>query len=81
MTLKRTISITALPSLADDRNHPHFVPAPCQSACPVGTDAPSYIGYAEGKWAEAFEAITATNPFSAISRPRLRRAVRTSLSA
>ncbi|MFQ5957956.1 MAG: FAD-dependent oxidoreductase, partial [Alphaproteobacteria bacterium] len=45
----------------------HFVPAPCQVACPVGTDAPSYIAYIwEGKFAEAFEAITATNPFSSI---------------
>ncbi|MDX1513541.1 MAG: FAD-dependent oxidoreductase, partial [Gammaproteobacteria bacterium] len=45
----------------------HYVPAPCQVACPVGTDAPSYIGYIwEGKLEQAFEAITATNPFSSI---------------
>ena len=45
----------------------HFVPAPCQVACPVGTDAPSYIGLIwEGKFEEAFEAITVTNPFSSI---------------
>ncbi|WP_421696245.1 FAD-dependent oxidoreductase [Aestuariivirga sp.] len=51
----------------DDSQDPHFVPAPCQVACPVGTDAPSYIGYIwEEKFAEAFEAITATNPFSSI---------------
>ena len=51
----------------DDTQDPHFVPAPCQVACPVGTDAPSYIGYIwEEKFAEAFEAITATNPFSSI---------------
>lgn len=51
----------------DDSADPHFVPAPCQVACPVGTDAPSYIGYIwEEKFAEAFEAITATNPFSSI---------------
>ena len=57
-----------LPSeMADDTADRHFVPAPCQVACPVGTDAPSYIGYIwEGKFAEAFEAITATNPFSSI---------------
>ncbi len=68
MTIKkRIISITAAPDLMDDQHDQHYVPAPCQTACPVGTDAPSYIGYAwEGKWAEAFEAITATNPFSAI---------------
>jgi NADPH-dependent glutamate synthase beta subunit-like oxidoreductase len=53
--------------LADDTGDLHFVPAPCQIACPVGTDAPSYIAYIwEGKYAEAFEAITATNPFSSI---------------
>ncbi|MFQ5783224.1 MAG: FAD-dependent oxidoreductase [Alphaproteobacteria bacterium] len=52
---------------ADDTADPHFVPAPCQVACPVGTDAPSYIAYIwEGKFHEAFEAITATNPFSSI---------------
>jgi NADPH-dependent glutamate synthase beta subunit-like oxidoreductase len=57
-----------LPSeMADDTADTHYVPAPCQVACPVGTDAPSYIGYIwEGKFAEAFEAITATNPFSSI---------------
>lgn len=67
MAAKRIISITALPDLHDDRDDPHYVPAPCQTACPVGTDAPSYIGYAwQGQWEEAFEAITATNPFSAI---------------
>lgn len=36
-------------------------------ACPIGTDAPSYIAYIwEGKTEEAFEAITATNPFSSV---------------
>ena len=53
--------------LRDDIEDLHFVPAPCQVACPIGTDAPSYIGYIwEEKYAEAFEAITATNPFSSI---------------
>ena len=51
----------------DDTSDAHFVPAPCQVACPVGTDAPSYLAYIwEGKYEEAFEAITATNPFSSI---------------
>ncbi len=45
----------------------NYVPAPCQVACPIGTDAPSYIAYIwEGKIEEAFEAITATNPFSSV---------------
>jgi NADPH-dependent glutamate synthase beta subunit-like oxidoreductase len=44
-----------------------WIPAPCQKACPVGTDAPSYIGLIwEGKYEEALEAITATNPFSSV---------------
>lgn len=52
---------------ADDTRDVHFVPAPCQVACPIGTDAPSYIAYTwEGKLEEAFEAITATNPLSSI---------------
>jgi glutamate synthase (NADPH) small chain len=51
----------------DDVPDVHYVPAPCQVACPIGTDAPSYIGYIwEGKLEEAFEAITATNPFSSV---------------
>ncbi|MCY4407565.1 MAG: hypothetical protein OXC15_14440, partial [Rhodospirillaceae bacterium] len=56
-----------LAELPDDTADAHFVPAPCQIACPVGTDAPSYIAYIwERKFEEAFEAITATNPFSSI---------------
>ncbi len=51
----------------DDVLDTHFVPAPCQVACPIGTDAPSYLAYIwEGKLDEAFEAITATNPFSSV---------------
>ena len=53
--------------MADDVPDVNFVPAPCQVACPIGTDAPSYLAYIwEGKIEEAFEAITATNPFSSI---------------
>lgn len=60
-------SITATPDLADDTADIHYVPAPCQVACPIGTDAPSYIAYIwEGKNEAALEAISATNPFSAI---------------
>ena len=56
-----------LAELPDDTADAHFVPAPCQIACPVGTDAPSYIAYIwERRFEEAFEAITATNPFSSI---------------
>ena len=31
------------PELVDDTDDLHFVPAPCQVACPIGTDAPSYL--------------------------------------
>jgi len=55
------------PGFRDDTADAHFVPAPCQVACPVGTDAPSYIAQIwDGNYTEAFEAITATNPFSSI---------------
>ncbi|MBM3676464.1 MAG: FAD-binding protein, partial [Actinobacteria bacterium] len=51
----------------DDTPDVNFVPAPCQVACPIGTDAPSYIAYIwEGEIEKAFEAITATNPFSSV---------------
>ena len=53
--------------LPDDTSDIHFVPAPCQIACPVGTDAPSYIAHIwDGEFEKAYEAITATNPFSSI---------------
>lgn len=57
----------APPDYEDHTSDAHFVPAPCQAACPVGTDAASYIAYIwEGQFKEAFQAITATNPFSSI---------------
>ena len=65
--LQRIAVPDAPPDYEDDTRDLHYVPAPCQVACPVGTDAPSYIAYIwEGRHAEAFEAITATNPFSSI---------------
>jgi len=66
-TLDRIVGTEAPAEYHDDVSQPHYVPAPCQVACPVGTDAPSYLAYIwEEKWPEAFEAITATNPFSSI---------------
>ena len=60
-------AVTLATALRDDTDDLHFVPAPCQQACPIGTDAPSYIGMIwEGKLEEAFEAITATNPLSSV---------------
>ncbi|MCP4472601.1 MAG: FAD-dependent oxidoreductase [Gammaproteobacteria bacterium] len=65
--IKTEFSITARADLQDDTGDIHYVPAPCQVACPIGTDAPSYIAYVwEGRNEEALEAINATNPFSAI---------------
>ena len=65
--LNRILVPQAPPGYADATGDTHFVPAPCQAACPVGTDAPSYIGYIwEGQFEQAFEAITSTNPFSSI---------------
>ena len=65
--LNRAAPCKAPTEFTDDVSDQHFVPAPCQVACPIGTDAPSYIAYTwEGKFEEAFEAISATNPFSSI---------------
>ena len=59
---------TAEPILSyDEYQDTHWIPAPCQKACPVGTDAPSYIGLIwEERFEEALEVITATNPFSSV---------------
>lgn len=58
---------TTLDLAADQSGLPHYVPPPCQVACPIGTDVASYVGLIwEGKSAAALEAITATNPLSAI---------------
>ena len=67
MTSSCSLDETVPLELVDDTNDTHFVPAPCQVACPIGTDAPSYIGYIwEGNLEGALEAISATNPFSSI---------------
>ncbi|GAB4300760.1 MAG: hypothetical protein Kow0058_15930 [Roseovarius sp.] len=66
-TLERIAPRPAPPGYADDAGDIHFVPAPCQVACPVGTDVPSYLAHIwERDWERAFEAITATNPLSSI---------------
>lgn len=52
---------------ADQGSLPHYVPPPCQVACPIGTDVASYVGLIwNGDKEGALEAITATNPLSAI---------------
>jgi NADPH-dependent glutamate synthase beta subunit-like oxidoreductase len=53
--------------LHNDADQPHYVPPPCQVACPIGTDVASYVGYIWLKDYEgALEAITATNPLSGV---------------
>ena len=65
--INRILVPDAPPEYEDHTRDVHYVPAPCQVACPVGTDAPSYIAYIwEKDYERAFEAITATNPFSSI---------------
>ena len=45
----------------------NIVYAPCQNACPLGQDAPSYIAYiAQRKFDKALEVIMRTNPFPRI---------------
>ena len=52
--INRILVPEAPPEYEDHSAQTHFVPAPCQVACPIGTDAPSYIGYIwEGKFDEA----------------------------
>lgn len=65
--INRILTPEAPSEYIDNALDAHYVPAPCQVACPIGTDAPSYIAYIwEEQFDEAFEAITATNPFSSI---------------
>lgn len=52
---------------ADQSGLPHYVPPPCQVACPIGTDVGSYVGLIwQDDMPGALEAITATNPMSGI---------------
>ena len=65
--INRILVPDAPPEYEDHTRDVHYVPAPCQVACPVGTDAPSYIAHIwDEDYEAAFEAITATNPFSYI---------------
>lgn len=42
-------------------------PAPCRSACPVGTDAAAYVALlAEGRTADAYDVARAPNPFASV---------------
>ena len=65
--INRILVPDAPPEYEDHTRDVHYVPAPCQVACPVGTDAPSYIAHIwDEDYEAAFEAITSTNPFSSI---------------
>ncbi|GBC59178.1 glutamate synthase [Desulfonema ishimotonii] len=62
-TCMKTVTTQAVCENADEMR----IAPPCQEACPVGTDIPSYVGLVwDGRLEEAMETITATNPFSAI---------------
>ena len=50
--INRISNPAAPPEYEDHTSALHFVPAPCQVACPVGTDAPSYIAYI---WEEKYD--------------------------
>ena len=65
--INRILVPDAPPEYEDHTGDVHYVPAPCQVACPIGTDAPSYIAYIwDEDYEGAFEAINSTNPFSSI---------------
>ena len=65
--INRILVPDAPPEYEDHTRDVHYVPAPCQVACPIGTDAPSYIAHIwDEDYEGAFEAITSTNPFSSI---------------
>ncbi len=53
--------------LVNECRDDEWIPAPCQRACPVGTDVASYVTLVwEEKIMEAAEAIAAANPFASV---------------
>ena len=61
--INRILVPDAPPEYEDHTRDVHYVPAPCQVACPIGTDAPSYIAHIwDEDYEAAFEAITSTIP-------------------
>ncbi len=66
MSGKETI-LPDQPEIYDEFCDNEWIPAPCQRACPVGTDVPSYATLIwEEKYEEAIEVITAPNPFASV---------------
>ena len=47
--INRILVPDAPPEYEDHTRDVHYVPAPCQVACPIGTDAPSYIAQHLGR--------------------------------
>jgi len=46
---------------------PELISSPCQSVCPIGTEAPVYISLiAQGRFLEAFDAIVRQNPLPSV---------------
>ena len=57
-------TIIPLPPLGDKLRAEDIPPAPCQLACPVFIDIPSYLALvAQGRYQEAWEVIRLDNPF------------------
>jgi len=57
-------TIISLPPLGDKLRAEDIPPAPCQLACPVFIDIPSYLALvAQGRYQEAWEVIRRDNPF------------------
>ena len=57
--INRILVPDAPPEYEDHTRDVHYVPAPCQVACPIGTDAPSYIAHI---WDEDYEAPSRRSP-------------------
>ena len=64
--INRILVPDAPPEYEDHTRDVHYVPAPCQVACPIGTDAPSYIAHI---WDEDYEGASRRSPPPTPSAP------------
>ena len=80
--INRILVPDAPPVYEDHTRDVHYVPAPCQVACPIGTDAPSYIAHI---WDEDYEAAFGGDhlhqPLQLHLRPGVRRPLRARVPA
>ena len=62
-----SMPVVDIEDMVNEYDDSQWIPAPCQRACPVGTDVASYVTLIwEEKYMEAAQVITATNPFASI---------------